>query len=356
MLLTIGCGQSGGKRDDSQVLNLYIWSDYLAPDTLVNFEKRTGIKVHAAYFDTNETLEARIMAGSSGFDVVVPTAPYLQRQIRSGAYLTLDRQQLPNLVNLDPVLMSRVALNDPDNAHAVIYAWGTIGIGYNEKKLEDAFPGGHPDSWRLIFDPAVAARLSSCGISLIDDPAGIVRLVLRYLGRNTDTPSAQDLAAVEAVLLKVRPFIRTIDTASTIEAMANGDICIAVAYNGDFVQARRRALEAANGITVDFLIPDEGTLLWFDMLAIPRDAPHAANAHRFINYLLEPAVIAEISKFTGFANPNSAATPLLDRAIAANAAVYPTAEQRQRLFVQGMDSPDQSRAMTRLWQKFKTAQ
>ena len=172
----------------------------------------------------------------------------------------------------------------------------------------------------------------------------------------SDMPSAQDLAAAEAALLAIRPFIRTIDSVGNIEAIAIGDICIAVAYNGDFVQARKRALEAGNGIKVDFLMPTEGTLLWFDMLAIPRNAPHAANAHRFINYILEPRVIADISNFTGFANANSAALPLLDQAIAANPTVYPTADPRRRLFVQTMDSPDQSRAITRLWQKFKTAQ
>jgi len=350
-----GCGKSGQTADDAQVLNLYTWADYLAPDTLANFEKQTGIKVHVSYFDTNETLEARIMTGNSGFDVVVPTAPYLERQILSGAYLPLDKAKLPNLGNLDPTLMAQVAVNDPGNAHSVIYAWGTIGIGYNAKQVTEALPEGPPESWRLVFDPAVASRLAHCGISLIDDPAGIVRLVLKYLGRNTDAPSALDLAAAESVLLGVRPFIRTIDSVSNIEAIANGDICIAVAYNGDFVQAHKRALEAKNGIQVDFLIPKEGTLLWFDMLAIPRNAPHAANAYRFVNYILEPRVIADISNFTGFANPNAAALPLLDPGIAANPTVYPTAEQRRRLFVQKMDSTDESRAITRLWQKFKTA-
>jgi putrescine transport system substrate-binding protein len=351
-----GCGRAAPTAADTQVVNLYTWSDYLAPDTLANFEKQTGIKVHVSYFDTNETLEARIMTGNSGYDVVVPTAPYMQRQILSGAYLPLDKAALPNLANLDPTLMARVAQNDPGNAHSIIYAWGTVGIGYNETQVADALPEGHPDSWRLVFDPAVASRLARCGISLIDDPAGIVRLVLKYLGRDTDKPSTQDLAAAEAALLAIRPFVRTIDSVSNIEAIANGDICIAVAYNGDFVQARKRALEAGNGIKVDFLIPAEGALLWFDMLAIPRNAPHAANAHRFINYMLEPRVIADISNFTGFANANSAALPLLDQGIAANPTVYPTEDQRRRLFVQTMDSPDQSRAITRLWQKFKTAQ
>jgi len=348
-----GSGAAGG---DKKVLNLYIWSDYLAPDTIPAFERLTGIKVHVSYFETNETLESRILTGSSGFDVVVPTAPYLQRQIRSGAYLPLDKTKLPNLANLDPDLMSRVALNDPGNAHAVVYAWGTYGIGYNEKKVAAALPNVPLNSWHLIFDPAYASKLAGCGISTLDAPAGVVRLVLKYLGRDPNAPSAQDLTDAETVLTRIRPYIRTIDSTNIIQAMANGDICIALGYNGDFVQARRRAQEAKNGVIVDFVIPQEGSLLWFDMLAIPRDAPNPANAHLFINYLLDPRVIANITDFIGFANANSAASPLLDASIAADTAVYPSRGEQERLFVQTEDSPDQSRAMTRLWQRFKTAQ
>jgi putrescine transport system substrate-binding protein len=361
----IGCGrsdsgaratQSDEKSADKKVLNLYIWTDYLAPDTIASFEKQTGIKVRVSYFDTNETLEGRMLTGSSGFDVVVPTAPYLQRQIRSGAYLPLDKSKLPNLANLDPAIMGRVALNDPGNVHAVVYAWGTYGIGYNAKMVAQALPNVPLNSWRLIFDPAFAAKLAKCGINLLDAPAGVVRLVLAYLGKNPDAPTAQDLAGVEAVLTKIRPYIRTIDSSINIQAMANGDICVALGYNGDFVQARSRAKEAKNGIQIGYLIPDEGSLLWFDMLAIPRDAPNAANAHLFINYLMNPQVIANISNFIGFANANSAASPLLDASIIADPIVYPPPGQRRRLFVQSEDSPEQSRAITRLWQKFKTAQ
>lgn len=361
----ISCGRSDSgaratrsdeKSGDKKVLNLYIWTDYLAPDTIASFEKQTGIKVRVSYFDTNETLEGRMLTGSSGFDVVLPTAPYLQRQIRSGAYLPLDKTKLPNLANLDPAIMARVALNDPGNAHGVVYAWGTYGIGYNVKMLAEALPGVPLNSWRLIFDPAFAAKLAKCGINLLDAPAGVVRLVLRYLGKSPDAPTAQDLADVEAVLSKIRPYIRTIDSSINIQAMANGDICVALGYNGDFVQARSRAKEAKNGIQIGYVIPDEGSLLWFDMLAIPRDAPNPANAHLFINYLMNPQVIANISNFIGFANANSAASPLLDASMVADPIVYPPRNQQQRLFVQSEDSPEQSRAITRIWQRFKTAQ
>ncbi len=363
--LTGGCGKPDSaprgappveRAAVGKVLNFYTWSDYLAPDTIANFEKRTGIKVRVSYFDTNETLEARMLTGNSGFDVVVPTAPYLQRQIRSGAYQALDKTKLPNLANLDSAIMSRVALNDPGNAHAVVYAWGTYGIGYNEKMLAAALPGVPLTSWRLVFDPKFAAKLADCGINFLDAPAGVVRLVLKYLGRNPNAPSAQDLADAEQVLLKIRPYVRNIDSGVGTEALANGDICVSLDYNGTVYQARRRAHEAKNGIEINFLIPEEGSLLWFDMLAIPRDAPNAANAHLFINYLLEPAAIANVSNFIGNANANTAATPLLDAALAADAIVYPPADEQRRLFVQTEDPPQQSRAITRIWQRFKTAQ
>ena len=347
---------SGGTHDEAKALNLYIWADYLGPDTISAFEKQTGIRVRVSYFDNNETLEARMLTGHSGFDVVVPTAAFLKRQVRSGAYLPLDKKRLPNLVNLDPALMSRVEPRDPGNAHAVIYTWGTFGIGYNEKMVAERLPGVALNSWRLIFDPAFAAKLAPCGINIIDDPVGAVLLALKYLGKDTDAPSAQDLADVEAMLIKIRPFVRNIDTSTEIEALANGDICITLGYNGDVVQARKRAKDANNGIKLDYLIPQEGSLIWFDLLAIPRDAPNVSNAYVFINYLLNPRVMADISDAIGFANANTAATPLLDASIAADAAIYPTSEQRQRLFLPPEETPELARAVTRLWQKFKTAQ
>ena len=351
-----GSGAGGGAAGDARVLNLYIWSDYLGPRTIADFERSTGIKVRISYYDTNETLESRMLTGHSGYDVVVPTAPYLERQIAGGAYLALDKSRLANLANMDPALMARAARNDPGNAHSVIYTWGTYGIGYNVARVRAALPGVPLDSWRLIFDPEFASRLAGCGISTIDAPPGVERLVLQYLGKNANAPSMQDLAQAEAVLMRIRPYIRTIDSASMIDAMANGDICIALGYNGDFVQARNRARESDNGNDIAYIVPKEGSLLWFDMLAIPIDAPHPQSAHRFINYLMDPKVIAKISNSIGYANANRAARPLLDAAVASDPAIFPPPETQRRLFVQTMDSPEQLRAITRIWERFKTGE
>ena len=360
-----GCGksdtgkqplQSADKNYTEKVVNLYVWSDYLAPDTIASFEKLSGVKVRASYFDTNETLETRLLTGNSGFDVVVPSAAYFQRQIRSGAYLPLDKSLLPNLGSLDSKLMLRAALYDPGNVYGVVNTWGTFGIGYNERMLTETLPNVSLKSWRLIFDPAYAAKLAKCGINILDNSAAVVRLALNYLNRNPNAPAPQDLADAETALVNIRPYIRTIDSSNYIEALANGDICIALGYNGDVIQARNRAREAKNDIRIDYVIPDEGTLLWFTLLAIPRDAPHIANAHLFINYLTDPQVLAHITNSTGFANANPAALPLVNASIASDTAVYPTSDQQQRLIVQLEDSPEQARTITRIWQKFKTGQ
>ena len=349
-----GAGEAaagGGK-----VVNLFIRSDYLAPNTLSDFEKQTGIKVHAAYYDSNETLETKLLAGRSGFDVVVPSASYFERQIKAGVYLPLDKTKLPNLKNMDPQLMSRVALHDPDNAHGVIYLWGTNGIGYNEKMIKALMPDAPLDSWRLVFDPAVASRVAKCGISVLDSPAEMMRGVFSYLGKDPNSQKPEDLAAAEAVLAKIRPYIRNINSSEYIEALANGDLCIAVGYNGDVMQARDRAREAGKGIDIKYSIPKEGSILWFDMLAIPKDAPHPDSAHAFINYIMTPQVTADISNFKRYANANTAALPLVMPSVTGDPGIYPTPEQRQRLVVQLADSADQTRAITRVWQKFKTGQ
>jgi putrescine transport system substrate-binding protein len=343
---------SGGDK----VLNLYIWSDYLAPDTLSDFEKQTGIKVHAAYYDTNETLETKLLAGSSGYDIVVPTASYFERLIKAGAFLPLDKSRLPNLPNMDPALMSMVTRNDPDNAHGVIYLWGTNGIGYNEKMVKALTPDAPLDSWRMVFDPAVAAKISKCGISVLDSPAEMIRAVMSYLGKDPNSQSPDDLALAEATLTKIRPFIRNINSSEYIEALANGDLCLAVAYNGDVMQARDRAREANKGIDIKYSQPKEGSILWFDMLAIPKDAPNPDSAYAFMNYMMTPQVIANVSNFKRYADANAAAQPLVLPEVKNDPGIYPTPEQRKQLSVQLSDSPEQTRAITRVWQKFKTGQ
>ena len=347
---------ASGSADSGKVLNLYIWSDYLAPNTLSDFEKQTGIKVNASYFDTNETLETKLLAGSSGFDVVVPTASYFERQIKAGVYATLDKSKLPNLKNMDPQLMERVALHDPGNAHGVIYMWGTNGIGYNEKMVKALMPDAPLDSWRLVFDPAVASKIAKCGISVLDSPAEMLRVVLSYLGRDPNSQKPEDAAAAEETLLKIRPYIRNINSSEYIEALANGDICVAVAYNGDILQARDRARDANKGVEVKYMVPKEGTILWFDMLAIPKDAPHPDAAYAYLNYIMDPKVTADISNFKRFANANAASMPFVHDDVKNDPGIYPPPELRQKLAVQLADSPEQTRAITRLWQKFKTGQ
>src|ERR1700722_552839 len=358
-----GCG--GGKSPGdtaakpaagAKVLNLYIWSDYLAADTLSKFETQYGIKVHPAYYDTNETLETKLLAGNSGFDIVVPSASYFERQIKAGAYLTLDKSKLPNLQNMDPQLMGRVASNDPGNAHGVIYLWGSNGIGYNEKMVKALMPDAPLDSWRLVFDPEVAAKVAKCGITLLDSPAEMMRAVNSYLGKDPNSQSPDDLVLADAVLTKIRPYIRNINSSEYIEALANGDLCIAVGYNGDVMQARDRAREANKGIAIKYAVPKEGSVLWFDMLAIPKDAPDQDSAYAYMNYIMTPQVIADISNFKRFANANIASNPLVLAAVKDDPGIYATSEQRQKLAVQLADSADQTRAITRVWQKFKTGQ
>jgi putrescine transport system substrate-binding protein len=351
-----GGGQADAQTKGSKVVNLYIWSDYLAPDTLSNFEKQTGIKVNVAVFDTNETLETKLLAGSSGYDVVVPTASYFERQIKAGVYKTLDKSKLPNLKSMDPQLMLLVAMHDPSNAHGVIYLWGTNGVGYNEKKVKALLPDAPLDSWKLVFDPAYASKLAKCGISILDSPAEMVRAVNSYLGKDPNSQKAEDLVEAEKVLAGIRPYIRNINSSEYIEALANGDLCVSVGYSGDMLQSRDRAREAGKGIEIKYTIPKEGTILWFDMLAMPADAPHPDAAYALMNYLMDPKVIADISNFKRFANGNAASLPMVDKSVTDDPGIYPTAETRKRLSVQLADSADQTRAITRVWQRFKTGQ
>ncbi len=353
---TPGAESSDAAASGAKVLNLYIWSDYLAPNTLSDFEKQTGIKVHVSYFDTNETLETRLLAGNSGFDVVVPTASYFERQIKAGVYLTLDKSKLPNLKNMDPQLLAKVALHDPDNAHGVIYTWGTNGIGYNEKMVKELMPDAPLDSWRLVFDPAVASKIAKCGISVLDSPAEMMRAVLNYLGRDPNSQKPEDLEAAEGTLLKIRPFVRNINSSEYIEALANGDLCVAIGYNGDVLQARDRARDANKGIEIKYMVPKEGSILWFDMLAIPKDAPDPDSAYAYINYIMTPQVSADISNFKRYATANIPAQALVLPAVLNDPGIYPPPEVREKLAVQLADSPEQTRAITRMWQKFKTGQ
>ncbi len=359
-LLISACGghksNGGAAGANAKVLNLFIWADYTAPDTIEKFEKQTGIKVNVAFYDSNEDLETKLLAGSSGYDVVVPSAAFFERQIKAGIYLPLDKSKLPNLPNMDPAMMSRVAVNDPGNAHGVIYMWGTLGIGYNEKMIHELLPDAPIDSWRLVFDPAIASKVAKCGINIIDSPAEMMRVLYSYLGKDPNSQKPEDLAEVEKVLTGIRPYIRNISTTDYIDALANGDLCLAIGYNGDLLQSRDRARDANKGIDIAYTTPKEGTILWIDILAIPQDAPHPDNAHRFINYIMTPQVAADITNFKRFANGNLASRPLVLPDVKADPDIYPTEQIMTRLHVQKADSPGQARLVTRVWQRFKTGQ
>jgi len=286
-----------GARAEEPVLHIYNWSDYIAPGTVANFEKETGIAVTYDVYDGNEVLEAKLLAGHSGYDIVVPSAsPFMARQIAAGAYLPLDKAKLANLKNLDPSLMALAAIADPGNAHGVPYLWSVTGVGYNVAMLERALGTDVPrDSLALLFDPTFAAKLARCGIALLDTPQEVIPAALAYLGIDPASREFGDLDRAAAVLDRIHPFVRRFHSSQYINDLAAGDICLALGYSGDVIQARNRAREAESGAEIAFRVPREGAQMSIDMLGIPADAPHPDNAHRFIDYLLRPEVIAAIT-------------------------------------------------------------
>jgi putrescine transport system substrate-binding protein len=338
--------------DDQSVVNVYNWFDYIEPSVLEKFTAETGIKVNYDTYDSNEVLETKLLAGRTGYDVVVPSNTYLERQIRAGALSKLDRSKLPNWKNLDPVIVERVATNDPGNQHAVNYMWGTNGIGYNERMIKEIMPDAPVDSWRLVFEPEYASRFKDCGIALLDSPTDVVPLVLIYLGKDPNSESDEDLMLAEQKLMTVRPYIRMIHSSAPTEALASGELCISVNWNGQVMQARDRALEAGQGHVINYSIPKEGTISWFDMLAIPKDAPHPDSAHAFINFMQRPDIAAANSNFIKFANGNAASRDLIDESVRADPSIYPSDDISSRIFVDTAESEAYTRRLMRSWTRF----
>jgi putrescine transport system substrate-binding protein len=365
MLAVTACGkkesaeqaqQPGAAAQEEKVLHVFNWSDYIAEDTVPNFEKQTGIKVTYDVFDSNDVLETRLLAGNSGFDLVVPSASFLERQIKAGVFQKIDKSQIPNLQHMDADIMNRVGLHDPNNEYSVPYLWGTTGIGYNEDKIKKIFGDARPDSWNYIFDPKNAAKLKDCGISLLDAPDEILKIVLAWIGRDPNSQKEEDLKAAEAKLTPIRPFVRKIHSSQYIDDLANGELCIAVGWSGDILQARDRAEEAGQGVKISYAIPKEGTIVWFDMLAIPADAKHPKNAHAFINYLMEPQVAANNSNFVNYANGNGASLSMVSDEVKNDPGIYPTPEVKAKLFPSLAYGEDFQRLMNRMWTKFQTGQ
>jgi putrescine transport system substrate-binding protein len=338
-----------------RTVNFYNWSNYIAPGVLDGFTKETGIKVVYDTFDANETLETRLLAGKSGYDVVVPTAYFLQRQIAAGIFQKLDKSKLPNLSNAWPEVTRRLAVYDPDNQFAANYMWGTTGIGYNVKAVREALGAdARIDSWDIVFKPENLAKFKDCGVHMLDSADDILPAALNYLGLDPNSTKQADLEKAAELVGKVRPFVRKFHSSEYLSALATGDVCLVVGWSGDIKQAQSRAAETKNGVEIGYAIPKEGAQMFFDNLAIPADAKNVAEAYELINYLYRPEIAAKNSGFLSYANGNLPSRKLLDPKVANDRTVYPDEATMKRLFVITARDPATQRIINRLWTRVKT--
>jgi putrescine transport system substrate-binding protein len=359
-LALASCGRSGSPSQPSaaaeeKIVNIYNWYDYIKPEVLQKFQAQYGVQVRYNTFDSNNTLEAKLLAGHSGYDVAFPSGAYLESMISAGVFRPLDKSRLPNLKNMDPTIMQRLAAHDPGNAHAVVYAWGITGIAYDDAKVRARLPQAPVDSWSLLFDPKIAARLADCGIGLYEAPNIIVPSVLAWLGEPPNSEDAGKLERAQNALLAVRPYIRKVSSGSLVDDLATGELCVIIASNGDAMQAQERTRIAGNGEQVRYSIPREGAVMWFDVAAVLADAPHPGNAHRFIDFLMDPAIAAENSNAIHFPNGNAASQPLTAPELT-NTAIFPKQELASRLIPERAKSEEYVRLRTRMWTRFRTGQ
>jgi putrescine transport system substrate-binding protein len=343
-------------QPEEKILNVYNWSNYIGPDTVANFEKETGIKVRYDVFDTNEVLHAKLMAGSTGYDIVVPSEVWAGLQIQAGILKKLDKSKLPNLANMDPVIQAAVAKVDPGNEHLVTWLWGYTTVGINVKQVKAAL-GKLPmpaNAWDLVFDPRYASKLKSCGVSFLDSPSEIFGPALQYLGKNPNSRDPADYQAALTMLRTIRPSVTLFSSSGFINDLANGGICVALGWSGDINIARRRALDAKNGIDIEALIPSTSAVLFFDTMAIPSDAPHPQNALLWMNYIMRPEVHAAISNTVFYANPNTASTKFVDKSIVNNKTIFLSDADKKRMVAPEPFTPATRRLMARMFTQFKT--
>ncbi len=343
----------GAAAAQDRVVNVYNWSDYIGEGVLEDFTAETGIRVVYDSYDNNEIVEAKMFAGGAGYDIVVPTAANVGRMIEVGIFMPLDKSKLPNLANLWPEINALLEKYDPGNAHAVDYMWGTTGIGYNVAKIAERMPDAPTDSWAMIFDPAVAGKFADCGIYLLDSSDDLIPPALVYLGLNADSRDAGELQRAADLIKTVRPFIQKFHSSEYINALANGDICVAVGYSGDLLQARDRAAENDNGVEIAYTIPKEGALIWLDAMVIPADAPHPDEAHEFINFMQRPDIAARNTDYIFYANGNLASQALIDPEVLGDPGIYPPSEVMAKLFVTTPYPLDVQQLVTRLWTEIK---
>jgi putrescine transport system substrate-binding protein len=344
------------QAQEEKVLNIYNWSDYIAEDTIKNFEKETGIKVRYDLFDTNEILHAKLVAGKTGYDIVVPSANWANLQIQGGLLMKLDKSKLPNLANLDPVIQASLAKLDPNNDHVVDWLWGFTTVGINVQKVKAAL-GDLPmpaNAWDLVFDPKYISKVKSCGVSFLDSPSEILPPAMQYIGKNPFSKTPADYQEAGRLLQKIRPYVSLFSSSGYINDMANGSICVALGWSGDINIARQRAIDAKNGNDIQALIPSTSATMFFDVMAIPADAPHPNNAHLWINYIMRPEVHASLTNKVFYANPNLAATKFVKKEIAENKTVYLSDADKKKMTSPEAVNSDIRRLMTRIYTQFKT--
>ncbi|MHA6197142.1 polyamine ABC transporter substrate-binding protein [Pseudomonas wadenswilerensis] len=335
-------------------VKIYNWSSYIAPDTLKNFQQASGIVPTYDVFDSNETLDGKLMTGNSGYDVVFPSNHFMARQIQGGALKKLDKSQLPNWKNLNPVLLKALEVNDPGNQHGFPYLWGSTGIGYNIDKVKAVLGDNAPvDSWDLIFKPEYIGKLKSCGVAVLDNGPELLPIALHYLGLPHHSQDPKDYDKAKDLLMKVRPYISYFHSSKYTGDLANGDVCVVVGFSGDVLQAKNRAGEAKNGVKVGYSIPKEGAPMWFDMVAMPADAPDEKAGYAYMNYLLQPEVMANISNFVQYANGNQQADALVQPELKANPMIYPKEEVMDKLYALEAMPAKIDRIRTRIWTSIK---
>jgi putrescine transport system substrate-binding protein len=348
-----GIGIAAGQN--ARVINVYNWSDYIDPKVLEDFTRETGIKVQYDTFDANETLETKLLAGKSGYDVVVPTAYFLERQIKAGVFQKLDKSKLTNLGNVWPEIAKRLAVYDPGNQYAVNYMWGTTGIGYNVKAMRERLgTDARIDSWDVVFKPENLAKFKDCGVHMLDSADDIMPAALHYLGLDPNSSDPKELEKAADLLMKIRFLVRKFHSSEYLNALAGGEICLVIGWSGDIKQAQKRALEAKNGVEIGYSIPKEGAQMFFDNIAIPKDAAHVAEAHTFIDYLLQPAVAAKNSNLVAYANGNLASQKFIDKAVLDDKNIYPDAATMGRLYTVSARDQKSQRLLNRIWIKVKT--
>ncbi len=335
-------------------VRIYNWSDYIDESILADFEKETGIKPIYDVFDSDELLEAKLLAGKSGYDVVFPSSIFMGRQIQAKLFQPLQKDKLPNKKHIWDFVAKKLETYDPNNQFSINYMWGTTGLGMNIDKIKAVAPDAPLDSWAILFDSKYAEKVAQCGIYMIDTPNDVLLAVLNYQGKDVMTNDKATLLGTKAVLDKIRPYIKKFTGSGYIDALANGDICLAIGYSGDVFIAADRAEAAKNGVKVSYIIPKEGAQLWFDQMVIPADAKNVDNAHTFINYMLKPEVIAKATNYVYYANGNKDATALVDKEITDNPTIYPKPDVLEKLYTQKLYPPRLQKAIVRMWTDFKS--